>query len=238
VTPASRILAIGDIHGCGAALKTLLDGLQIRADDTVVMLGDAVDRGPDSRGVLQQLLELDQRCTLVSILGNHEQMMLEAIAGHIPVQEWLIHGGAQTLDSYDKHAGVDAVDAEHLDFIGAWGDVFQTDSHFFVHGNYIPSRPLEFQPWVDLRWQSLKWHTPGPHCSGKTAILGHTSNKQGEIINLGHLVCIDTYCCGGFWLTALDATTGRVYQSNEAGEFRSGELPPILSASSISSSPA
>ena len=67
----------------------------------------------------------------------------------------------------------------------------------------------------------------GPHCSGKTAVLGHTSNKQGQIVNLGHLVCIDTYCCGGYWLTAFDATTGRVWQANEAGEFRSGELPPI-----------
>jgi serine/threonine protein phosphatase 1 len=238
MTAAPRILAIGDIHGCSASLEKLLAELSVRRDDVVVMLGDAIDRGPDSRGVILQLLELQKRCKLVSILGNHEQMMLDAIEGLIPVQEWLIHGGAQTLDSYDKTAGVDAIDPEHIEFIESWGDVYETEGHFFVHGNYLPSRPLEFQPWVDLRWQSLKWHTPGPHCSGKTAILGHTSNKQGEILNLGHLVCIDTYCCGGFWLTALDVTTGRVWQTNEAGEFRTGELPPILSASSISSSPA
>lgn len=232
-TGAPRLLAIGDIHGCGAALATLVDGLQIAADDTVVMLGDAIDRGPDSRGVIDQLLRLRDRTRLACILGNHEQMLLDAIAGEIPVQEWLIHGGAETLDSYGKGAGVNAVTREHLDFIQSWGDVYETESHFFAHGNYLATRPLDRQPWSDLRWQSLKWHTPGPHVSGKTAVLGHTSNKQGLIVNLGHLVCIDTYACGGYWLTALDATTGRVWQANQSGEFREGELPPIQSAASV-----
>jgi serine/threonine protein phosphatase 1 len=232
VTPAPRTLAIGDIHGCGTALAALVDGLKITAEDTVVMLGDAIDRGPDSRGVIEQLLALDQRTNLVCIQGNHEQMLLDARAGEMPIQEWLMHGGAQALDSYGKGFGIDAVPAEHIDFLKSWGDVYETDGHFFVHGNYYATRPLDQQPWRDLRWQSLKWHTPAPHVSGKTAILGHTSNKQGLILNLGHLVCIDTYACGGYWLTALDVTTGRVWQSNEAGEFRAGELPPIQALAS------
>jgi serine/threonine protein phosphatase 1 len=197
------------------------------------MLGDAIDRGPGSRSVINQLLELRERVQLVCIQGNHEQMMLDAIDGAMPVQEWLYHGGAQTLDSYGRGAGVNGVDEEHVEFIRTWADVHETDGHFFVHGNYIAARPLDRQPWTELRWQSLKWHTPGPHCSGKTAVLGHTSNKQGEILNLGHLVCIDTYACGGFWLTAFDATTGRVWQSNEAGEFRATELPPIQSLAAV-----
>ena len=67
---------------------------------------------------------------------------------------------------------------------------------------------------------------PTAHRSGKTAILGHTSDKQGEIINLGHLVCIDTYCYGGQWLTALEPKTGQVWQSNERGELRESTLLP------------
>src|SRR5262245_2009947 len=102
VSTAPRILAVGDIHGCGAAFRALIEGLQVRPKDTVVMLGDAIDRGPDSRGVIDQLLELRERTNLVCILGNHEQMLLDALEGDIPVQEWLIHGGAQTLDSYGK----------------------------------------------------------------------------------------------------------------------------------------
>jgi serine/threonine protein phosphatase 1 len=226
-TAQTRILAIGDIHGCGTALAALVDGLKIARDDTVVMLGDAIDRGPESRGVIDQLLALRDRTNLVCIQGNHEQMLLDALAGDIPVQDWLYHGGAETLDSYGSTAGIDGVPADHLEFIRTWGDVFETDAHFFAHGNYLATRPLDRQPWSDLRWQSLTWHTPGPHCSGKTAVLGHTSNKQGQIVNLGHLICLDTYACGGYWLTAFDATTGRVWQSNQSGEFRAAELPPI-----------
>lgn len=228
--PPPRVIAIGDIHGCATAFATLVEGLKLQPDDVVVMLGDAVDRGPDSRSVLQQLMSLTGRCQLVSIVGNHEQMMLEALDGDIPIQEWLMHGGAATLDSYGRGAGVNAVDAAHVDFMRSWVDVHQSESHFFAHGNYIASRPLETQPWIDLRWQSLHWHTPAAHICGKTAVLGHTSNKQGLVVNLGHIVCIDTYCCGGYWLTAFDATTGQIWQANESGEFRTGELPPIQAA--------
>jgi len=228
--PSPRTIAIGDVHGCNTALATLAGGLKFEPHDTVVMLGDAIDRGPDSRDVIRQLLELRDRCRLVCIQGNHEQMLLDALDGRIGLQEWLVHGGAETLDSYGQGAGIMAVDPQHIEFLRSWGDVYETDTHFFVHGNYLATRPLNRQPWRDLRWQSLKWHTPAAHMSGKTAIIGHTSNKQGEILNLGHLICIDTYCHGGCWLTAFDAITGRVWQANEAGEFRAGELPPIKSA--------
>jgi serine/threonine protein phosphatase 1 len=224
-----RTLAIGDIHGCHTALGALVEGLKIQPHDTVVMLGDAIDRGPDSRDVIRQLRALGERCQLVCIQGNHEQMLLDALDGRIALQEWLIHGGAETLDSYGEGAGVAALDPADVEYLRSWGDVYETETHFFAHGNYLPDRPLERQPWRDLRWQSLKWHTPQAHSSGKTAVLGHTSQKNGEILNLGHIVCIDTYCHGGYWLTALDAATGRVWQSNEAGEFRSAELPPIQS---------
>lgn len=225
-----RTIAIGDVHGCNTALATLVDGLKLEADDVVVVLGDVVDRGPDSRDVIAQLLALRDRCRLVCIQGNHEQMMLDALDGRMPVQEWLVHGGAETLDSYGKGSGMNALDPAHVEFVRSWGDVHETPSHFFAHGNYLASRPLTRQPWTDLRWQSLKWHTPVPHVSGKTAVVGHTSNKQGEILNLGHLICIDTYCHGGYWLTGFDSTTARVWQANEAGEFRQGELPPIKTA--------
>jgi serine/threonine protein phosphatase 1 len=224
---APRTIAIGDVHGCATALRTLIEGLAVQPHDAVVMLGDAVDRGSDSRGVINQLLDLRERCQLTCILGNHEQMLLDALDGLMPVHEWLVHGGAETLDSYGKGQGVNAIDDAHVEFIRSWGDVHECETHFFAHGNYLATRSLDSQPWRDLRWQSLKWHTPGPHRSGKVAVLGHTSNKQGRIANLGHLICIDTYCHGGYWLTALDATQGKVWQSSEAGEFRAGTLPPV-----------
>jgi serine/threonine protein phosphatase 1 len=71
-----------------------------------------------------------------------------------------------------------------------------------------------------LRWESLRATTPGPHESGKTVIVGHSSQKSGEILDLGHLACIDTFCYGGGWLTALDVKTGDVWQASRDGTMR------------------
>ena len=222
----ARTIAIGDIHGCRLALDTLLTALELAAGDTVVMLGDAIDRGPDSRGVLERLLETREICRLVPILGNHEQMLLEAIDGRIPLQDWLMHGGAETLDSYGKGAALSAIPKGHIEFLRSWADYHETPSNFFAHGNYLPREKLSRQPWQWLRWESLRAMTPKLHCSGKTAVLGHTVNKQGEILNLGHLICIDTYCHGGQWLTALEPEARQVWQANQQGELRERTLSP------------
>jgi len=73
------------------------------------------------------------------------------------------------------------------------------------------------QPVGMLRWESLRDMTPGPHDSGKAVIVGHTAQKSGDILDLGHLKCIDTYCYGGGWLTALDVRSGEVWQANQLG---------------------
>jgi serine/threonine protein phosphatase 1 len=224
--PSDRIIAVGDIHGCRDALDSLLELIQLRATDRLVILGDVIDRGPDSRGAIERLLELRSECRLTCLLGNHEQMLLDAIDGKAPIQQWLVHGGAEMLDSYGPGAGIGSVDSRHVEFIRTWQDVFETAHHFFVHASYLASKLLASQPWQDLRWQSLSWHLPGPHRSGKTAVVGHTANKLGHITNYGHVICIDTYCHGGGWLTALEVETSSVWQANRAGEFRIGELPP------------
>jgi len=220
-----RTLAIGDIHGSRVALETLLAALAPKAEDTVVVLGDAIDRGNESRGVIEQLLALGEQCQLVPILGNHEQMLLDAVDGRVPLQDWLVHGGAETLDSYGKGSALSEVSEEHLAFIRTWGDYYETATHFFAHGNYQHQKSLSKQLWEEMRWRSLHNFMPKPHVSGKIAVVGHTSNKQGRVVNLGHLICIDTYCYGGGWLTALDSESGRLWQSSEAGEILERELP-------------
>src|ERR1700730_14881921 len=96
----TREIAIGDIHGCSKALAALLDAIQPGPEDTIVTLGDYIDWGPDSRGVLQQLIELEERCTLVPIRGNHEEMLLAAREGRSDLGYWLKFGGRETLASY------------------------------------------------------------------------------------------------------------------------------------------
>ena len=178
--PDGRTIAVGDIHGCATALRTLLAAIELTAEDTLVVVGDAIDRGPNSREVLDQLIAVSQSCQLVPILGNHEQMLLDAIRGNMSLQEWLVHGGAETLDSYGPGAALSELPLGHYDFLSTWIDYYETAEHFFVHGNYVPKKKLAKQHWVEMRWRSLHASTPGPHISGKTAILGHTANKQAK----------------------------------------------------------
>lgn len=103
-----RTIAFGDIHGWSIALGQLLNAIRPTADDTIVTLGDYIDRGFDSRGVIDLLIELQQRCQLIPILGNHEEMMLAAREDRAKLVEWNEFGGIATLDSYGKR-GLEAV---------------------------------------------------------------------------------------------------------------------------------
>ena len=224
----SRVIAIGDIHGCAKALRALVELIQPQADDTLVILGDCVDRGPESRHVIDQVLELSETCQVVPLMGNHEEMMLNFIDGKPQPDDWLQCGGAETVESYRGADGkLTPVPEAQLDFIRTWGDYFETPSHFFAHGSYEPDTPLVKQHWQTMRWQSLKYGIPEQHVSGKTAVVGHSSQKSGEILNRGHLICIDTFCWGGGWLTALETTTGQIWQVSRDGLARHDKQPAL-----------
>jgi serine/threonine protein phosphatase 1 len=89
-----------------------------------------------------------------------------------------------------------------------------------VHANYQYNLQLAEQPPYLLFWEHLHLNLPRRHEGGKRAIVGHTSQKGAEILDLGHVVCIDTFCHGGGWLTALDVDTGQVWQADRTGKLR------------------
>lgn len=216
----SRTIAIGDVHGCLAALDAVLAAVRPQADDTLVFLGDYVDRGPNTLGVIERLLALRRRCRLIPLLGNHDEMMLKVYDGQRELYvDWLFFGGNATLESYHTME-VDDIPAAHIDFLRSCRLYYETERHFFVHGNYRAELPLSAQPPETLLWESIRDREPGPHCSGKTAIVGHTSQKTGEILDLGYLRCIDTYCYGDGWLTAMDVQSGRLWQADKQGRSR------------------
>lgn len=216
-----RTLAIGDIHGCASALEALLAVVRPSGDDVVVTLGDYVDRGPRSRDVLERLIALAKTTRLFPLLGNHDQMMLDARSGD-PEKLWWIDDetfGARTLASYASGgaATLDDVPASHWEFLATCRDYHETPTHFFVHANAYPDVPLAEQPAYMLRWESFG--DPSPHVSGKVMVCGHTSQKSGRPKVLEHAVCVDTWPHGrGGWLTCLDVTSGRVWRANEHGE--------------------
>jgi serine/threonine protein phosphatase 1 len=99
-----RTIAIGDIHGCAAALDALIEAVVPRPEDIVITLGDYVDREPNVPSVLDRLLALEKRCRLIPLLGNHEQMMLWICDGRRELlSDWRLAGGEVTLASYGRH---------------------------------------------------------------------------------------------------------------------------------------
>jgi serine/threonine protein phosphatase 1 len=233
-----RLLAIGDIHGCLRSLIALLDAVSPQPEDKIITLGDYVDRGPDSRGVLDHLIGLHDEGRLVALRGNHDLMMLEARHGR--KRNWLACGGRQALKSYGfteeeiKILGGDPclyevddlmvkIPDRHWQFLEKdckpW---HETETHIFVHANLYPDVPMDEQPEFMLYWERLI--EPCPHVSGKVVVCGHTKQKSGLPLDLESTVCLDTGAYDDGWLTCLDVQSGRIWQANELGKARTGWL--------------
>lgn len=207
-----RLIAIGDIHGYASSLEVLIKKIDPGSRDTVVVLGDFVDRGPDSCGVIDMLINLSRYCRLISLLGNHDELFLSNLLEPEELDvEWLAFGGDTTLASYGRT--LDDVPAEHIEFLQDCQDYYETDDFFFAHGSYIEDVPLADQPWSQLRWQNIRDRVPAPHCSGKRAILGHTAQRDWRLLVLPHLICLDTYRYGGGPLSAMDVRSSRVWHA-------------------------
>ena len=212
-----RILAIGDVHGCHRALVTLLGVLALTSSDTVVFLGDAVDRGPNSKLVIDRILSLRDTCKVIFITGNHEEMMRDAISGRGLVNQWLGAGGQATLDSYD--GSLENVPPEHIRFLVSGSQFWESDSDIFVHACVESGISLNNQTSDFLRWKHIGG-MESPHVSGKRVVCGHTSQTDGVPFVFDGWVCIDTYPHGGKWLTCLDCESDHVVQASQDAEVR------------------
>ena len=225
----SRTIAIGDIHGCAIALQRLLDEIEPKSDDIVIGMGDYVDRGMDSAGVLEILVNLVSTCRFIPLIGNHELMMYKALFGNDKKRDfefWYQHGGSSTLASYG--GSVDGIPQHHLTFLNHCLRYYETEEHFFIHANYVPELPLSEQPDQVSFWKHMQGTPTEPHISGKTAYVGHTPQSAGQVTDHGHVKLIDTYCYGDEWLSAVNVLNGEIWQTNNLGKFRSAVLgtPP------------
>jgi len=222
-----RTIAIGDIHGCDVALETLLGILKPTADDTIVVLGDVVDRGPNTKRCIEQLIVLRDQCKLVFIQGNHEEMMLQEVdAPPIDViTGWRRFGGLETLASYGS--SFDDIPASHLRFLEESHDYWKTETDLFIHASLEPGVKLKEQKAEWLRWNHLTGFET-PHPSGKRIICGHTAQASGIPWLLDGWICIDTKAHVGNPLTAFDATTDHFYQANALEEARDFSLDELI----------
>jgi serine/threonine protein phosphatase 1 len=218
---AGRILAIGDIHGCSRALDGVLEMVAPTEQDHLIFLGDYVDRGPDSRGVIERLCGLSLTHKIVPLMGNHEVMMLSARRDISWARDWLRVGGLETLDSYGAQTTND-IPESHWNFLNACLPYYETDTHIFVHAGADPEWDMEDQTDDNLYW--VKFHQVAPHKSWKTIICGHTAQKTGIPLDKGFAICIDTWVYGEGWLTCLDVINRHVWQASQSGARREGEL--------------
>jgi Calcineurin-like phosphoesterase len=215
-----RLLAIGDIHGCAQELDVLLGGLSLGAGDTVVFVGDYIDRGFGSRAVVDQLLALAARSEVTSVFlrGNHEDMCLAYLGrGGRWGEAWRLNGGAATLDSY----GIDPrtpgqevlarLPAEHLAFFERLQLSYVHGEWLFIHAGLRPGRRLEEQEEEDLLWIRDEFIMSRSGLPPQTVVFGHTPHRE-VLLDLPYKVGIDTGCVYGGRLTCLAPVEGHLYQ--------------------------
>jgi serine/threonine protein phosphatase 1 len=228
----ARIFAIGDLHGCADELKVLLDHVRPQAADTIVFLGDYVDRGPDSKAVVSRLLQLARegpRC--VFLKGNHEDMFLDflGLGGHHG-DAFLYNGGNATLRSYglDPHFPPllpDRLPPDHLAFYRALAASHREGDFLFVHAGIRPEVPLDRQDEEDLFWirEDFLHH---PHGFGCIVVFGHTPQRE-VLVDWPFKVGLDTGLVYGNKLTCLEIGEQRLYQVFK-GDHRVAERDLLL----------
>lgn len=201
----TRLLAVGDIHGCLEPLRNLMAQVAPRETDQVVFLGDYVDRGPDSRGVIEYLLDFAKRFPqTVFLKGNHEAMFLDFLEGRDPFS-FLANGGQATLDSYAQ----EEIPEEHVDFLRKLHLSYETSDFIFVHAGLRPGLPLQQQSEEDLLWirrDFLNSH----YLWGKTVVFGHSPQSDGPLVQTERLG-LDTGAVYGGSLSCCDVTSGRCW---------------------------
>jgi serine/threonine protein phosphatase 1 len=215
-----RIYAIGDIHGCvlllRRLLKRLVDDNETRApcETLFVFLGDYIDRGPDSKGVVDELVTFGARFPSIFLKGNHEAMCLRFLKDGGEFGRWASNGGSEALASYGVTADVNKLTATEMirsDFLSRLPtthlEFFQNlrlsalfGDYFFVHGGVRPGVPLDQQREDDMLWIRGAFLDYGGGY-GKIVVHGHT--PEDEPVVKPNRIGIDTGAVFGGRLTAL-----------------------------------
>jgi len=217
---AGRLFAIGDIHGCVTELAALVGGLGLAAGDTVCFVGDYLDRGPDSKGVIDFLL--NARATgsdveWVFLKGNHEDMCMAFLGrpGHWG-ESWMMNGGTAAIRSYGVAANAEpavvegAMPEAHLAFLEGLGRSHRWQDYLFVHAGIRPGIPWEQQEDEDILWirEDFLLH---PHNLPETVVFGHTPHRN-VLVHLPYKIGIDTGLVYGGALTALELPSRTLHQ--------------------------
>ena len=204
---------ITDIHGCALEFKLLLNKLPLTEKSTIVLLGDYIDRGGQSREVIDTILEIGKFCKVIPLIGNHEQMLLDFFADQHSAKGGLFiyNGGGATLASYCEYGNNYVFPKEHINFFSSLKFLHQDDDYIFVHAG-LPDIPVD-QINVKKYKNTLLWVREEFFKSGydweKFIIHGHTPVNNVETTE--KRINLDTGCCYNNRLTALQLPEMKYY---------------------------
>lgn len=170
----TRTFVIGDIHGCAATLRRLVnEGLRPVPNDRIYLLGDLIDRGPDSRGVLDFIFELRERgLSVSSVRGNHEEMCLLAGDDHHYLELWAANGGLDTLESFQADGPGD-IPHRYREFLATMPLYILLDDFVVVHAGLNFDRPTPFDDTSAMLWTRSPL-VDRQRIGGRRLICGHT----------------------------------------------------------------
>ena len=214
---------IGDIHGCLNELHCLIEDLPLERGDSLICLGDYIDRGPDSKGVVSYLLELQRispALEFIFLKGNHEDMLLSFLG--LPGQYgdmFLYNGGQATLASYGlwsmtptAEQALAAIPETHLDFYRRLRNYYVVDHFLCVHAGIQPLKSLQDQTDSDLFWIRSEF-VHNTHTLPYTILFGHTPQND-VFFDLPFKIGLDTGLVYGNKLTCLETEEKNLYQIN------------------------
>ncbi|OWA33297.1 serine/threonine protein phosphatase [Saccharibacillus sp. O16] len=232
---SGRTFAISDIHGELELLERLLTHIHYNpASDQLVLLGDYIDRGPQSMQTLEKVMELRAGGAIV-LMGNHEDLMLRALVegGEEDWKRWVVrNGGYATLQSYgfsDRQLRIETGEQyrrpelrsetleRHLDFIRSLDLYYETDTHIFVHAGIPPGKTAAESDRSELVWIREEFHKG--YQGAKTVIFGHTPTRglhgdpddDGLYYGSNRIIGIDGGAVFGGQLNVLDVGSGETY---------------------------
>ncbi len=192
-----KILTIGDIHGCINQFKALLDKTGVTKKDKLILLGDYIDRGPDSKGVLDMILELiNTGYQVTPLLGNHEKMMLDAEKSEEAMAIWIRNGGGETLYSFNCKSILE-IPPVYLNLLKKMPFYHGHEDFLFVHAGFNERSETPFLDKDSLLWIRKEEYTSS-HFKNKTIVHGHTPSPltylKKQLEQKPNVINLDTGC--------------------------------------------
>lgn len=198
---SERLLAIGDSHGCYDSLSTLVhDVVRAGKNDKIILLGDYIDRGPDSKAVLDFIMKLiGDGYDVIPLRGNHEDMMLKAAMSPMDNYNWMRNGGYETLNSFGV-TSVEEIESRYMDFVSELPFYYMEDRFIFVHGGFNDDIADPFEDTYSMIWER-RYEYHSDVFRDKTIVHGHRPHALSELEEqLGKspsVINIDTGCVYG-----------------------------------------